>query len=302
MEEEVGSLSYWQKNRKAESGSARILIIEDNQASLQLMQYVLTAFGYVTDTARNGREGLEKARLAPPDLIICDLEMPEMNGYEFALQKNSRAEFKEIPLIAVTAYAMVGDREKVLAAGFEGYVSKPISPETFVKQIESFFSERKRASGVPTTSAIADAPARPAQPKYGAILLVDDSAINRDLICSTLEPAGYTVTAFETVPEALAHAVRDSFDLIISDLHIPVTNGIEFLQVVKSDCKLRSIPFLLCTASYSGGTTSDIEALACELNAEFVNRPIEARLLLSKVDSILQVQREGPWQNTNVPL
>jgi CheY-like chemotaxis protein len=118
--------------------SARILVIEDNLTNLDLMTYLLTAFGHVPLPAHDGEEGLYAAAHEHPDLIICDLQLPGMDGYEVARWLKGHPELHAIPLVAVTALAMVGDRDRVLAAGFDGYIAKPITPETFVEQIERF--------------------------------------------------------------------------------------------------------------------------------------------------------------------
>src|SRR5262245_54688307 len=103
---------------------ARILIIEDNPTNLDLMTYLLTAFGHTALTAADGEEGLEAVRREVPDLIICDVQLPQMDGYEVARWLKSHPQFRAIPLVAVTALAMVGDRDKMLAAGFDGYIAK----------------------------------------------------------------------------------------------------------------------------------------------------------------------------------
>lgn len=118
--------------------SARILIIEDNQTNLDLMVYLLRSFGHTPLLARGGVEGIEVAHREALDLIICDMQMPGMDGYEVARQLKNDAHLDQVPLVAVTALAMVGDRDRVLAAGFDGYIVKPIAPRTFVQQIESF--------------------------------------------------------------------------------------------------------------------------------------------------------------------
>lgn len=117
---------------------AQILVIEDNPANLELMTYLLAAFGHVPLTAIDGEQGIEVARRKIPDAVICDINLPRMDGYQIVGQLKSEYPLKDIPLIAVTALAMVGDREKLLAAGFDGYISKPIDPECFVKQVEGF--------------------------------------------------------------------------------------------------------------------------------------------------------------------
>ncbi len=124
---------------------ARILVIEDNLANRELMVYLLTAFNHISMEAADGQVGWETANRECPDLILCDLQLPMMDGYTLAQHFKSSLELKRIPLIAVTAFAMVGDREKVIAAGFDGYISKPITPELFVAQIEEYL--RKGQNG-----------------------------------------------------------------------------------------------------------------------------------------------------------
>jgi len=116
----------------------RILVIEDNPANMELARYVLEAFGYTVSEAVDGEIGLELARAEPPDLVICDLRLPGIDGIEVAKRLKAQPALSRVPLIAVTAYAMVGDRERVLAAGFDGYISKPIDPRTFGPQIAAF--------------------------------------------------------------------------------------------------------------------------------------------------------------------
>src|SRR5260221_12288833 len=111
---------------------ARILVIEDNAENLELMTYLLTAFHHMVFTARDGEEGLEVARRELPDLILCDLQMPILDGYGVARALRQDARLARHPLVAITAFAMRGDRDRVLAAGFNGYISKPITPEEFV--------------------------------------------------------------------------------------------------------------------------------------------------------------------------
>jgi len=118
--------------------SVRILIIEDNPANLELMGYLLRCSGHEVLIATDGPEGLDCAQMEAPDLIICDIQMPRMTGFEVALHLKGNDQLKHIPLVAITAFAMVGDRERVLAGGFDGYLAKPIDPEAFVGQIEAF--------------------------------------------------------------------------------------------------------------------------------------------------------------------
>lgn len=128
--------------------SARILIVEDNRVNLELVEYLLKAFGYATFAAMDGQEGVRAAKEMHPDLIICDLQMPIMNGFEVMRELNKDPLFRQVPVIAVTALSMPGDREKILSAGFKGYLSKPIDPETFVQTITKFLPPELRAQKV----------------------------------------------------------------------------------------------------------------------------------------------------------
>lgn len=118
-------------------------MIEDNAANLELMTYLLNAFGHTTVAARDGEEGVQAALRANPDLILCDIALPKLDGYGVARRLKTEASLNGVPLIAVTASAMVGDRDKVIAAGFDAYISKPITPETFVAEIEGHLHRSK---------------------------------------------------------------------------------------------------------------------------------------------------------------
>jgi CheY-like chemotaxis protein len=118
--------------------AARILVIEDNDANLELVQYLLEKSGYEVLTARNGAQGVTVALQGRPQLIVCDLQMPVMDGYEVLRTLRQDPSMCATTVVAVTAFSMSGDRHNVLVAGFDGYLSKPIEPENFVSQIETF--------------------------------------------------------------------------------------------------------------------------------------------------------------------
>ncbi len=132
--------------------AARVLSIEDNKANLELVEYLLKASGYTTLTAGDGAEGVGAARKERPDLIICDLQMPVMDGYEVVQQLKKNPLLRSIPVIAVTAFSMPNDRNNVLSKGFDGYLSKPIDPETFVRTVEGFLPPGLRAHRPPGES------------------------------------------------------------------------------------------------------------------------------------------------------
>jgi two-component system cell cycle response regulator len=125
--------------------AARVLLVEDNPANLTLMQYLLQASGYTTLTATDGSQGVAVATRESPDVILMDLQLPVMNGYEAARLVKEVPALRRVPIIAVTAFAMVGDRDKILARGFDGYIAKPITPERFVSEVEGFIPSELRA-------------------------------------------------------------------------------------------------------------------------------------------------------------
>ena len=116
-----------------------ILVVEDNKASSDLMAYLLRAAGHDVLTCSDGADALEIAGLHEPRVIVMDLQLERMSGIEAAGQLAANPRLRSIPRVAVTAYAMVGDRERVLKAGFQGYIAKPIEPTSFAAQIEAFF-------------------------------------------------------------------------------------------------------------------------------------------------------------------
>ena len=124
-----------------------ILIIEDNVQNLYLATFLLEARGHHIEHAADGARGIELADSLRPDLILLDIQLPSMDGYAVAQALKSNPALKHIPIVAVTSYAMVGDREKVMAAGAEGYLEKPINPDTFVAEVEKFICPAKERVG-----------------------------------------------------------------------------------------------------------------------------------------------------------
>ena len=113
-----------------------VLIVEDNAASLELAKYLLQAFGHSADGAASACEGLAAARNGSYDLVLADIQMQDTDGYAFARGFKSDASLHSIPLVALTAMAMAGDRNLALEAGFDEYVPKPIDPVEFVPLLE----------------------------------------------------------------------------------------------------------------------------------------------------------------------
>ncbi len=120
----------------------RILYIEDNEQNLYLVTFLLEKHGFSVIPATDGQEGIDKATELKPDLILLDIQLPRMDGHTVARSLRQNPDLAVTPIVAVTSYAMAGDREKALAAGCNGYIEKPINPDTFIQQVEQHLSKR----------------------------------------------------------------------------------------------------------------------------------------------------------------
>ena len=121
--------------------SKRILIVEDNDLNLKLFRDLLSANGYETFETKDGMEAISLTRNMKPDLILMDIQLPEISGLEITQKIKADPEISQIPVVAVTAFAMKDDEEKILAAGCQAYISKPISIDHFLSTVKSFLGE-----------------------------------------------------------------------------------------------------------------------------------------------------------------
>lgn len=263
---------------------ARVLIVEDNAMNRELMDYLLRAFGFETLKAVDGRVGLDIARREKPDLILCDIQMPEIDGMEFARLAKADPALREVPLVAVTAFAMVGDRERVLEQGFDGYISKPLEPLSFIESVNQLLPIGLRRSNEAPGMAPAAA-RRPAVP-VTTILVVDDSPINLELKRDLLKPHGYEVLTALTPSVALQMARERLPALIISDVGMSEGNGFDFIRAVKADPVLHDIPFIFLSSTHWNEASRQ---LGLELGAfRYLLRPLEPTLLLAEIEACVR--------------
>lgn len=126
---------------------ARIVVVEDNKASRELMTYLLSAIGHEVTVAADGEHGLSTIERQHPDIVLCDVQLPRLDGRQLVQKLKQHPTLKEIPVVAVTALAMAGDRENILKAGFDDYISKPIDPENFIIQIRDLLAKSRLTNG-----------------------------------------------------------------------------------------------------------------------------------------------------------
>jgi CheY-like chemotaxis protein len=127
----------------------RILIAEDNAVNRELLRELLEARGYIVEEACNGQEALAMIAQSKPDALLLDLNMPVLDGFATMRKIREDPAMATLPVLAVTAYAMRGDREKTLAAGFDEYLSKPISPSALDAELERLWQKRKVGCATP---------------------------------------------------------------------------------------------------------------------------------------------------------
>ena len=116
----------------------KVLVVEDNENNLYMLRFILTRLGHTVLEARDGASGVDLALRERPDLILMDIQLPVLDGYAATRKIRAEASLSEVPIIAVTSYAMAGDREKALEAGCTAYVEKPIDPESFIKELKKY--------------------------------------------------------------------------------------------------------------------------------------------------------------------
>lgn len=119
----------------------KILVVEDNPQNLYLVRFLLEKSGYRVAAAQNGFDAVRMAQQEQPDLILMDIQLPQMDGYEATRRIKEIVETNRIPVVAFTSYAMAGDKDKALKAGCAGYIEKPLDPDTFIAEIDVFLTK-----------------------------------------------------------------------------------------------------------------------------------------------------------------
>ncbi|SFB92177.1 response regulator [Massilia yuzhufengensis] len=269
---------------------ARILIIEDNPANVELMAFLLTAYGHTPISAPDGARGIAEARAQRPDLVACDVNLPGMNGFAVLATLKAEPALAEVPVLAVTALAMAGDREKVLAAGFDGYISKPIEPESFVAELEAFLP----GAGVPPPPAAAAHQARntavpvpPTQSAYPAVLLVDDDPFMLAVLADMLGDEPVRVLCANSGFDALALLEREPVEVILCDQAMPGMRGTEVLAQVAA--RMPTTVRLMLTGQQD---MAEIEAaLRSGVADAHYPKPVAAASLRERIRQAVALQR-----------
>ncbi|OIJ43365.1 response regulator [Massilia timonae] len=284
---------------------ARILIIEDNPANIELMSFLLGAYGHTPLSAADGPRGVAAARSERPDLIACDVNLPGMDGFAVLAALKTEPSLSGVPILAVTALAMAGDREKVLAAGFDGYISKPIEPESFVAELEAFLAAAPAAASAPAlqpasqpTSQPTSQPAAAAQsapaPKPGAapaertLLLVDDDRFMLGVLNDMLAGQPYRVLSACSGEEALEVLDHEAVEVILCDQAMPGMRGTEVLARA-AERYPKTVRLML---SGQPDLTEIEAAIASGVADDHYVKPLGARTLRERIDEAFRLQSQ----------
>src|SRR5512132_2436951 len=264
---------------------ARILVVEDSPDIRVLVRMLLEAGGHEVTTASDGRAGVEIARLERPDLVLMDLSLPVLSGWEAAKEIKEHPETASIPVVAVTAHAMHGDRERALAAGCDGFIPKPIDEETFEPLVRSYLRPAPQESPLPAPGEpVPETEPRVTEP--GRILDADDNDEVAQIIRNDLETEGHEAVVTRTLDEASSVAQEDRlFDLAIVDVMLGAESGYD----LAADLVSRSgeyLPVLLVTA----GEIDREKGFAAGAD-DFIAKPLDPAELGARARSLIRVGR-----------
>jgi len=274
---------------------ARILVVEDNNDNMTLITDVLNSLGYAVIPARDGSEGLAAAQQHQPDLILMDLSLPVMDGWEATRRIKASEQTKTIPVIALTAHAMSGDREKALEAGCDDHDTKPIDLTRLLGKIDTLISRSQpNLDPLPATAAVlpphslipmpSEDPGIPITEASPTLLVVDDNEMNRDMLSRRLAKQGYKVVVADGGKQACQLIADQPFDLILLDVMMPDISGIEVLQWIRQQQNSADLPVIMVTAKDG----SEDVATALELGAnDYITKPIDFTVAQARIKAQL---------------
>ena len=268
----------------------RLLLVEDNEMNRDMLVRRLQKKGFEIICAMDGAEGVEKAHQTEPDLILMDLSLPVMDGWEATRRLKASEHTKTIPVIALTAHAMSGDREKALEAGCDDHDTKPIDLARLLGKIDTLLSRSQpklTSSTVLSPHSPAAMPPEDAVPITAAsptLLVVDDNEMNRDMLSRRLQRKGYKVIVADGGKQACQLITDQSFDLILLDVMMPDISGIEVLQWIRQQHTSADLPVIMVTAKDG----SEDVASALELGAnDYITKPIDFTVAEARIKAQL---------------
>ena len=252
----------------------KILVVEDVELNRELVAQLLED-DYQVLTAGDGAAGLRLAHRERPDLILMDLSLPVMDGWEAARRIKADPDLKRIPIIALSAHAMSGDAQKARQCGCDDYLSKPLDEKLLREKLHHYLGPLYQRSG--------------AAPAAGGhrILIVDDEPLNVDYLQQELEELGYDTMSARDGQEALECVATDPPDLILLDILMPVMDGFEVCRALKGDDSTRLIPIVIMTTL--DGIDDRIKGIEAGAD-DFLTKPVNQRQLIARLQTSLRLK------------
>lgn len=272
---------------------ARILLADDYPDIRKVLALLLGQYGHEIIEAGNGQEAIDFAKQQAPDLILMDMSMPVLSGWDATRMIKADPATALIPIIALTAHAMKGDRERTWEAGCDAIITKPIDDELLQHTIEQVISEKREARPAgelaPEDVAVAQSPRRQTGKLISIhnqhILIADSDPVATGLISNELKARGYRTSVAEDATQALALIESEAPDLIICDVDLRGADGYELTEQIKKNPRLPFIPVILITEE-----NVDWDR-ALEVGADdFLAKPINKAKMLVRVRSLIRLK------------
>jgi len=249
-----------------------VLVVDDDATVRQLLRRMLESEGYAVVEAENGRAALERLRDMSPGVVLLDLMMPEMDGFEFVAEFRRHEAWRAIPIVVVTAQGLSRDDRDRL----NGYVQKILqkgahSREQLLAEVRELVVAQRRP---PETEGL-----------MAKILLIEDNEMNRDMLSRRLVKRGYEVAMALDGEQGLAMARSEAPALILMDMSLPGIDGWEATRQLKAAPETRSIPVIALTAHAMSGDREKAVAAGCD---DFDTKPVDLARLLDKIEALLE--------------
>jgi CheY-like chemotaxis protein len=278
-----------------------VLVIEDSNTSRKVISMVLKRQGYSIVEATTGGEGLARMLDIVPDMVLLDVMLPDMDGYQVLFEIRATPRLKDVPVVMLTGKRGSADRMKGIASGANEYLTKPFDPAKLLNVLKRFIGTgskktyavpvkkpviAKVASPIkPTVSRVAESPViqpalRPAEQTGPSILIVEDSPTTQKVISMVLARKGYTCRKAISGAEAIQSMQSHLPDLVLLDAMLPDMDGYSVLSQMQQIEKMKKIPVVMLTAKT--GATDRQKGMASGANA-YLTKPFDPDKLLSTV-------------------
>ncbi len=262
----------------------RILLVEDNEMNRDLISRRLKRRGFDVSLAVDGAEGVERATADMPDLIVMDMGLPVLDGYEATRMLKDAEATRRIPIIGLSAHAMSGDARRALDAGCDDYDTKPVDWKRLLGKIDVLLTRAQEvaaAEGAETAAAGAEL----GDGSAGHVLVVDDNALHREMLSGRLTSLGYSFDLAAGADEALEQLAQKRFDVVLLDVTLPRVDGQPLLEKIRANPRWNGLPVLLLTTIDAVSQAVDSLSQGAE---DFIPQPFHKEVLAARLASSLE--------------